>query len=166
MLKGRKAVLVGSGGAATAIALGLKKSGAELLILNRTEEKAKELAKKVGAEDFGSLKKLPLVTSADILINATPVGMWPKTDQSIIPKKLLHDRLTVFDIVYNPKETRLLSEAVDKRCAVVYGYRMFLYQAALQFELFTGHQAPLRVMESVLTKTLEGDKYATHFDRR
>ena len=166
VLKGKKAVLVGSGGAATAIALGLKRGGAELLILNRTEEKARELAKKVGAEDFGSLEKIAEVSSADILINATPVGMWPKTDQSLIPKKLLHNRLTVFDTVYNPKETRLLAEAREKGCAIVYGYKMFLYQAALQFELFTGQRAPLRVMEYALTKTLEGDKYATHSDRR
>jgi shikimate dehydrogenase len=165
-LEGRKAVLVGSGGAAAAIALGLRNGGAKLVVLNRTEEKAKKLAKKVGAEGSGGLEKLAEVSSADILINATPVGMWPETDQSIIPKKLLHSRLTVFDTVYNPKETRLLSEAREKGCAIVYGYKMFLYQAALQFELFTGQRAPLGVMEYALTQALEGDKYATHFDRR
>jgi shikimate dehydrogenase len=165
-LTGKKAVLVGSGGAATAIAFGLNKGGAKLVVLNRNEEKARRLAEKVNAEDFGGLEKLAEVSSADILINATPVGMWPETDQSLIPKKLLHNRLTVFDTVYNPKETRLLAEAREKGCAVVYGYNMFLYQAALQFELFTGQRAPLEVMESVLTKTLEGDRYATHFDRR
>jgi shikimate dehydrogenase len=165
-LEGKKAVLVGSGGAATAIALGLKKGGAKLLILNRTEDKARRLAEKVNAEDFGGLGRLAEISSADILINATPVGMWPDTDQSLIPEKLLHNRLTVFDTVYNPKETRLLAEAREKGCAVVYGYKMFLYQAALQFELFTGQRAPLEVMESVLTQALEGDKYATHSDRR
>ena len=165
-LEGKKAVLIGSGGAASAIALGLKKNGAKLVILNRTEEKAKRLAEMFDAEDSGGLKKLDEVSSADILINATSVGMWPQANQSLVPKNLLHNRLVVFDTVYNPKETRLLIEARERGCTIVYGYKMFLYQAATQFELFTGHQAPLKVMESVLTQALEGEKYATHFDRR
>jgi len=165
-LSGKKAVLIGSGGAASAIALGLKDNGAKLVILNRTEDKARKLAKKVNAEGSGSLKKLAEISSADILINATSVGMSPKINQSIIPKELLHNRLTVFDIVYNPKETRLLVEARERGCAVVYGYKMLLYQAALQFELFTGLKAPLKAMESVLTQALEGGSNATHSDRR
>jgi shikimate dehydrogenase len=165
-LEGKRAVLVGSGGAATAIALGLKRRGARLVILNRTEEKAKRLAEMLDAEDSGGLKKLNEVSSADILINATPVGMWPHADQSLIPQSLLHNKLIVFDTVYNPKETRLLSEAREKGCTIVYGYKMFLYQAALQFELFTGHEPPLAAMESALTRALEGGKHATHLDRR
>jgi len=166
MLKSKKAVLIGSGGAALAIAVGLKEKGVKLVVLNRTEDKARKLAKKVSAEDSGGLKKLSEISSADILINATPVGMWPEADQSIIPKELLHNRLTVFDIVYNPRETRLLIEAREKGCAVVYGYKMLLYQAARQFELFTGLKAPLPAMESALTQALEGGRDATHFDRR
>ncbi|HEY54842.1 MAG TPA: shikimate dehydrogenase [Dehalococcoidia bacterium] len=163
---GKKAVLIGSGGAASAIAAALKDSGAELVILNRTGDKARELAKKFNAEDGGGLEKLPLITKADILINATSVGMSPKTGQSIVPEELLHSRLTVFDIVYNPRETRLITQAKEKGCAVVYGYKMLLYQAALQFELFTGLKAPIAVMESALTQALEGGENATHIDRR
>lgn len=155
-IKGKRAILVGSGGAALAIALGLKKSGVELVILNRTKEKAKELAEGVKAEGFGGLEQLSLVSSADILINATSVGMWPEANETIVPKKLLHEGLTVFDIVYNPKETKLLSEALDKGCSVVYGYKMLLHQAATQFELFTECQPPLKVMERVLLKALGG----------
>ncbi len=165
-LKGKKAVLIGSGGGALAIAVGLKARGVKLVVLNRTEDKARKLAKQINAGGFGGLKKLSEIASADILINATPVGMLPETDQSIIPKDLLHNRLTVFDIVYNPGETRLLIEAREKRCAVVYGYKMLLYQAARQFELFTGLKAPLPAMESALTQALEGGEDATHFDRR
>ena len=165
-LEGKKAVLIGGGGAATAIALALKRSGAKLVILNRTKEKAKRLAEMFDAEDSGGMEKLDEVSSADILINATPVGMWPKTNQSIIPQELLHNRLTVFDTVYNPKETKLLIEAREKGCAIVYGYKMLLYQAAVQFELFTGHQAPLKVMESALIQALEGGENAAHSDRR
>lgn len=165
-LGGKKVVLIGSGGAASAIAIGLKKNGVELVVLNRTEDKARTLAKKVDAEDSGSLERLGEISSADILINATSVGMWPKANESIIPKHLLHNRLAVFDTVYNPKETRLLAEARERGCAIVYGYKMLLYQAAKQFELFTGYQAPLPAMESALIQALEGGRHATHFDRR
>jgi len=165
-LGGKKAVLIGSGGAASAIAVGLKAKGVELVVLNRTEDKARKLAKKVKAEDSGGLEKLSEISSADILINATSVGMSPKANESIIPKHLLHNRLTVFDTVYNPRETRLLMEARERGCAIVYGYKMLLYQAAMQFELFTGRQAPLAAMESALTQALEGESHATHFDRR
>jgi shikimate dehydrogenase len=165
-LKGRKTVLIGSGGAASAIAFGLKARGVKLVVLNRAEAKARELAKKVNTEDSGGLERLAEIASADILINATSVGMWPNVDQSIIPKDFLHNRLTVFDIVYNPRETRLIAEARERGCAVVYGYKMLLYQAARQFELFTGLKAPLAAMESALTQALEGGKDATYFDRR
>jgi shikimate dehydrogenase len=165
-LKGKKAVLVGGGGAALAIAFGLKAKGVKLVVLNRTEAKARRLAEKVNAEGSGGLNKLTEIASADILINATPVGMWPETDQTVIPKELLHNRLTVFDIVYNPGETRLLAEARERGCAVVHGDRMLLYQAVKQFELFTGLKAPLPAMESALNQALEGGENATHFDRR
>jgi len=153
---GKRVVLVGSGGAALAIAAALKENGAKLVILNRTEAKARQLADKVGAEDAGDLSKISLVTKADILINATTVGMSPETKATIVPQEFLHGHLTVFDIVYNPKETRLITEARARGCAVVYGYKMLLYQAARQFELFTGHPTPLKVMESTLIKALGG----------
>jgi shikimate dehydrogenase len=165
-LGGKKAVLIGSGGAASAIAVGLKANDVKLVVLNRTEDKARKLAKKVNAEGFGGLKKLSEISSADILINATSVGMSPKANESLIPKDLLHNRLTVFDTVYNPRETRLLTLARERGCAIVYGYKMLLYQAAMQFELFTGRQAPLAAMESALTQALEGGGNVTHFDRR
>jgi shikimate dehydrogenase len=164
-LKGKSVVMVGAGGAALAIAWGLKGKGARLVILNRTGAKAKKLAEKVNAEGYGNLKRLSEIASADILINATSVGMWPEVNQSIIPKDLLRNRLTVFDIVYNPKETRLIAEARERGCAVVHGYRMLLYQAAKQFELFTGLKGPIKAMESALAQALEGGKNAAHSDR-
>jgi shikimate dehydrogenase len=153
---GKKVVLIGGGGAALAIATALKEKKVNLIILNRTEAKARELAKKVGAEDAGSLAKIALVSEANILINATTVGMSPNIEETVVPREFLHPRLTVFDIVYNPKETRLLREARAKGCTVAYGYKMLLYQAAEQFKLFTNRPAPLELMESVLVKALGG----------
>jgi shikimate dehydrogenase len=155
-LGGKRVVLVGSGGAAMAIGTALKEKKVNMVILNRTEAKARELADKVGALDAGGLDKISLLAEADILINATTVGMSPNIEDTIVPREFLHPRLTVFDIVYNPKETRLLREALASGCTVVYGYKMLLYQAAKQFKLFTGHSAPLELMESVLVKALGG----------
>lgn len=165
-IKGKKVVLVGAGGVALAIATGLKKKGATLVIMDVVVDKAVELARQVGARYYGGLEKLAEIASANILVNATPLGMWPKTDETAIPKELLHPGLTVFDVVYNPKETRLITEAKAAGCAVVYGYKMFLYQAVRQFELFTGHEAPVAEMEKVLISALEGGKNAPHTDRR
>jgi len=165
-IKGKKAVLLGGGGVGLAIAAGLKRNGADLIIIDKIKERAEELARLVGAEGFGGLEQLPKISAADILINATPVGMWPRVNESIVPKELLHQKLTVFEVIYNPKETKLITEAKAAGCNLIYGYKMFLYQAARQFELFTGHQAPLAEMEQVLIKALEGDKYAASSHRR
>lgn len=166
MLQGKKAVLLGSGGVALTIATGLKRSGAELTILNRNKEKAVELAKSINAEGFGGLDDLSLIASADILINATSVGMWPDVNESIVPRELLHSNLIVFDVVYNPKMTRLIREAKAAGCTIIRGYKMFLLQAAEQFKLFTGHEAPLHNMEKVLLKALKGEGRATSIDSR
>ena len=165
-IKGKKAVLVGAGGVGLTIAVGLKRKGAELVVLDIIEDLARNLAERIGANGFGGSDNLSAIASAEILINATPVGMWPRTDEAIVPQELLHPKLTVFDVVYNPKETRLIREAKAAGCKVIYGYRMFLYQAAEQFELFTRHQAPLLDMEQALIKALEGEGHATSVDRR
>ncbi len=153
-LVSKKAVVLGTGGAGAAIAVALKRAGARLSLLNRTETKIKNLAEMLDVEETGGLDKLDIIAKADILVNATPVGMWPDVNASPVPAELLHSGLVVFDAVYNPKNTRLLVEAAGKGCTVVYGYKMLLYQAAAQFELFTGQAAPLAVMEEVLTEAL------------
>ena len=160
-IKCKKVVLVGGGGVGLAIATGLKRNGADLIIIDKIEEKAEELARFVGAEGFGGLELLTEIGSADILINATPVGMWPDINESAVPRELLHQKLTVFEVIYHPRETRMITEAKEAGCTIIYGYKMFLYQAAMQFELFTGHQAPLVEMEQALIKALEGGDYAT-----
>lgn len=159
-IQGKKAVLLGAGGTALTIAVGLKHRGVHLTILNRTIGKARKLAETVNAEAASSLDELALAASADILVNATPVGMWPRVKESIVPRELMRPGLIVFDVNYNPKETRLIAEAREAGCTVIYGYQMFLHQAARQFELFTGQPAPLVEMEKALIKVLEGEEYA------
>lgn len=153
-IAGKKVVLVGAGGAAKAIAFGLKLKEAKVLILNRTLDKAKELAEQTKAS-FGTLDQLAKIRESDILIHATPTGMSPNIKDSLVPKKYLKKNLIVFDIIYNPKETALIKDAKKVGCQIVYGYKMLLYQGVEQFEMFTENEAPITIMEQALIKELE-----------
>ncbi|MFH0942231.1 MAG: shikimate dehydrogenase [Chloroflexota bacterium] len=159
-LRGKKAVLLGAGATALTIALALKHKGSHLVILNRTPGKAADLAARVGAESSGGFDRLREIAGADILINATPVGMWPAVDELPVPAAYLHPGLVVFDVIYRPRETRLLSEAKKAGGKVVYGHKMFFYQAIRQFELFTGQAAPAVQMGQALAKVLKGESRA------
>ncbi len=149
----KKVILIGAGGAARAIAFGLQQKNANVLIINRTIEKAQELAKKTSAQ-YGDLSKLPEIKNADIVIHATATGMTPNINESLIPKEYFKKGQVVFDIVYNPKETKLLQEAKEAGCKIVYGYNMLLYQAVGQFERFTQKDGPLAIMKDVLVTEL------------
>jgi len=89
-----------------------------------------------------------------VLIHCTPIGMSPKTGMSCVPSHLLHRGLTIMDIVYNPRDTQLLLDAKAAGCRTISGLEMFLYQAAAQFEHWTGQSAPTHVMRAVLESRL------------
>jgi len=152
-LNNKQVTVVGSGGAAKGIAFGLRDKGAQVHIINRTGIHAQNLAEAVGAthSDFTDTKK---IRTADIIINATSVGMTPNNDLTVITKDLLNSAQLVMDIVYNPMETVLINDAKEVGCQIIYGYKMLLYQAVTQFELFTNHKAPVAVMEEALLKGL------------
>lgn len=148
-IKGKKVVLMGAGGAARAIAFAIKNAGGKLIILNRTVGDAKELVKTIGCQ-FGGLEKLSELLTTDILINSTSVGMIPNINQSLVNKKFLHKKLVVMDIVSNPKETKLLKEAKEVGCQLVFADRMLLWQGVLKFEKYTGIKPPIKIMEKSL----------------
>jgi 3-dehydroquinate dehydratase/shikimate dehydrogenase len=143
-------LLLGAGGAARAIAYEAQSRGAEVIIANRTERKAKRLAREFGLT-FVSLHNLSDV-SFDILANATSVGMVPHVNESPVPKSLLRNKV-VFDAVYNPPLTRLLRDAQSVGARIVPGTEMYLNQAALQFELYTGLKPSLTVMRRILARS-------------
>ncbi len=154
-IKGKKALVVGAGGAARAVAFGLKEKGCgELVVLNRTVEKAEVLAKIVGADQFGKLDDLDLYRSAEIVVNTTSVGMEPNVDQSPVPAEAITQGMLVHDIVYKPRETKLIQDAKARGAAVVTGEKMLLYQGVVQFELFTGESAPVEEMAEALNQKL------------
>ena len=146
-LKGKKVALIGAGGAARAIVYGLTKKGAIIKIFNRSIDKAKQLAKAFRCE-YTDLKYLDEIVKMDIIINATSVGM--NKDKSPIDKKFLRENHIIFDVVYSPKETKLIREAKQKGAKIVYGYEMLLYQGIAQFELYTGMKAPSETMRKTL----------------
>ena len=90
----------------------------------------------------------------DILVNCTSVGMHPNVDESPIHPSFLKPGLTVFDTVYTPETTLLVKEARDRGCNVVTGVELFVRQAALQFQLFTGREAPVELMRKVVKRAL------------
>lgn len=149
-ISGKKIILIGSGGAARALAFAIKDEGGNLTITNRTREIGRDLANVINCQfvQFDQLDKE--IIEADILINATSVGMMPKENQSLVAKEFLHPPLVVMDLVTNPKETKLLKSAKEKGCKIIYGERMLFWQAVLKFKLFTGIEAPTKVMEESL----------------
>ncbi|MDH5335304.1 MAG: shikimate dehydrogenase [Nitrospira sp.] len=159
-LKGRRIVVLGSGGAARAIAVALAaESGTEKLTLLGIEDAERtRLAQDIRSTtavtvedsylDESTLRRV--LPAAHILIHCTPVGMSPKAEATCVPASLLHAGLSVMDIVYNPLETRLLKDAKHVGCKTIPGLEMFLNQAVAQFELWTNQPAPVDVMRTVL----------------
>lgn len=151
-LKDKKVAVIGAGGAARAIVYGLSKKGAKVKVFNRTLDKAKILGQEFGCE-YGDLGSIQEISSIDVVINATSIGM--NEDKSPIDKKFLNKNQIIFDIVYTPKETRLIKEAKEKGAKVILGYEMLLFQGVEQFKLYTGFDAPVDVMKEVLVKDLK-----------
>ncbi len=153
-LKGKKVALFGAGGAAKAIAFGLKQEKAQVTIINRTKEKAQEIASRF-EQKFVSLDSLKTFNEKfEVIINSTSIGMVPKINESIVPEKFLKKGAIVFDCVYNPLKTKLLKTAEKKGCKTVSGIEMFIEQAAEQFKLWHGKQPNKKLMKQVLLKEL------------
>ena len=143
-LQGRHVLILGAGGASRAIAYGIFHQGGNITLTDIDAARAAALARDVGAEAIPpeDLEDCP----ANVLVNATPVGMTPELDGIPINPNLLGRFGVVMDIVYQPLQTRLLREAEAHGCATIDGLQMLIHQATAQFELFTGQKAPAEVM--------------------
>jgi 3-dehydroquinate dehydratase/shikimate dehydrogenase len=97
--------------------------------------------------------------AAEVVVNCTPIGMHPNVDESPFNKSSLKPSMLIFDTVYNPESTMLLKEARAHGCTVVSGVEMFIRQAALQFHLFTGKEAPEALMRETLKRAIGPAKY-------
>jgi shikimate dehydrogenase len=151
-IDGREAVVVGAGGAGRAASFALADAGASVHVANRTAGRAESLAADVPGATAGGLDSLERVRDADILVNATSVGM--EADETPVSAELLHDDLAVLDAVYSPVETRLLRDAAAAGATAVDGAWMLLYQGAEAFERWTGVDAPVDAMNAALRSNL------------
>ncbi len=162
--RGKNVVILGAGGASRGISFILAERGTHLVILNRllelewAEDLAGRLSETFG-EEVGALEMVDenlagALEKADILVNATSVGMSPSIDETPVPIKLLKPGLVIFDIVYNPIKTRLQREAEQIGAKTISGIDMLVWQGALAFEKWTGVEAPIELMKKEVIRIL------------
>lgn len=164
-IDGKNILMLGAGGASRAISftLALKTKPAELAILDIDEALLQELTADLKSGTEAVIRSAVMNESvlaaemekADVIIHCTPIGMHPKVDASLVPPELFRPGQVVFDIVYTPLETKLLADAKSRGLRVISGVEMFVNQAALQFEQFTGVDAPVDVMRRVVMEQLQ-----------
>ncbi|MBM3309412.1 MAG: shikimate dehydrogenase, partial [Candidatus Altiarchaeales archaeon] len=162
-VKGKRILIIGAGGAARAIGFQLAKEKCELWISDKIMEKASDLVwdikeklnARVHATTMGEETLAGLIEKVDVLINATPVGMTPKVDETPIDTRLLKKGLVVMDIVYNPVETKLLKEARKRGCKTISGVGMLVNQGAESLKIWLGIKPPVDVMRDAVVKALE-----------
>jgi shikimate dehydrogenase len=161
--EGKRVVLIGAGGASRAVSFYLAGMCSKLTILNRTRSRAVKLARELtslGCKVYGkglttkSLEKE--LADCDLLVNTTSVGMYPNVGESPVPRNFLRKDLVVFDIVYNPLETLLLSYAREIGAKAVDGVGMLVNQGAIGFKMWTGVEAPKDVMRRAVIESLQG----------
>lgn len=153
-LQDKNCLVVGAGGAARAVGFALKGVCRSLTIANRTRRRAESLAMSLGCH-WVPLSEATNV-KADLIINTTPVGMHPQTGSVPIPERALEHASAVMDIVYRPKRTAFLELAEQKGCLTIGGEEMFLRQAAAQFRLWTGFEAPFELMKDTFEGAMKG----------
>lgn len=150
-LENKRIILLGAGGAAKAIAFGLKNKGCQVFIYNRSLNKSKDLARELG---FNSLSSLNGV-DPHVIINATSVGMHPHHGESPLPREALRRGMVVMDIVYQPLKTKLLQDAEEQGCRTINGLEMLSRQAAVQIEIWTKKKPEVREIKEDLWQVIK-----------
>jgi 3-dehydroquinate dehydratase/shikimate dehydrogenase len=149
----KQVLILGAGGVARSIVFGLARRGAGVTIVNRNEERANKLAEEVGCRSANWGTRASQI--ADVIVNCTPVGMHPNVDDTPLPPGAFHrSGIVVFDTIYHPENTMMLKLARERGCVTLTGVDMFLRQAALQFKIYTGQDAPIAVMRDALKRKL------------
>jgi len=156
-LKDKRVLVMGAGGVARAIMYGLKHREAKVCVASRTRARADALVATFGGTSLDWSARHQ--QDVEIIINCTPTGMHPNVDESPYNKLHLKPGLVVFDTVYNPESTLLLKEARARGCEIITGVEMFVRQAALQYFLFTGKEAPTQLMRDTLKRVIGPVKF-------
>ncbi len=149
-LAGKRVLVLGAGGVAKAVGQGVLRAGAALTITNRTKQRGQELATQLGCQ-FVAWENRG-AAYVDILVNCTPIGMYPNMNETPFQSNWIREGTVVFDTIYNPESTLLIKEARERGCHCVSGIEMFVNQAAAQYHCFTRRAAPIDVMREALRK--------------
>ena len=149
-LAGKRVLLLGAGGVAKAIGQGVLRAGGALTITNRTRQRGQELAESLGCQ-FVAWENRG-AAYVDVLVNCTPIGMYPNMNDTPFQEHWLREGTVVFDTIYNPEQTLLIKQAKERGCITVSGLEMFVAQAAAQYHCFTRQAAPVDVMREALRK--------------
>lgn len=161
---GKKVVVLGAGGSARAIVNALAVRGCQVTVANRTLSRAIEMVEALKAKlgehpihavQIESEEARHAVEGANFLVNCTSVGMFPHTDEQPVPSEWLHKGLLVYDLIYNPMETKLLQAARKVGCKVMNGIKMLVYQGAISFRIWTGLEPPIKAMEEAVVAGLK-----------
>ncbi len=152
-VKDKEIALIGAGGAARAIGVGIVSAGGRPTVYNRSKINGEQLASDLDSE-FYPLSEFGR-SECQVLINTTPVGMTPNGEAMPIKTSALNKEMVVMDIVYNPLKTMLLKMAAERGAETIDGVGMFVNQGALQFELWTGEKAPIDIMRSAVLDALK-----------
>ena len=162
-VSGRTALILGAGGAARACLAALIAEGCKkFLVLNRTLRRARSLEKEFTRKHGIKCVAMKLTTAAireacrssDIVVNATPIGTYPKVDESIVPNECLTRDHIVFDVVYKPVRTKLIEEASKAGATVIPGLEMLVEQGAAAFKLWTRRDPPTQIMRRAVQSVL------------
>jgi shikimate dehydrogenase len=160
--KDSRVLILGAGGASRAAAAGLVRSGAHVIICNRTLSKAQSIVKFMQSSwahpniEAASMDDLPhVISGVTLVVNATPVGMWPDVDSSPWPEGVpFPSGATLYETVYRPLKTRLMRDAEKDGLRTFGGIGMLVYQGAAAYEVWTGRKAPVDVMKMICQQEL------------
>lgn len=152
-LEGKRAAVLGSGGAARAVVFGLLHAGCEVHVFSRRDEPGRRLADDMGAVYGGGLSSVEVV-QPDILVNATSVGRGADDGDLPVPDSVFESAKTVMDIVVRRDNSRFLDRAAAAGAATIGGVRMLVLQGVFAFELFTGQKAPVETMQRAVVDAL------------
>jgi len=155
-LDGKRVLILGAGGVARAIAMGVVDRGAKPQITSRTYERSMGLASEIKCEAIRWEERHQV--GPDVLVNCTPVGMHPEVNETPFEASGMNRRMLVFDTIYNPEQTLLLKTARESGCKTVSGVEMFVKQAELQFKFFTDEEAPGDLMRDTLRNAIGAAK--------
>ena len=151
-IKGQRVTVMGAGGAARSVAMALASGGAHTTVAARRKDQAEAVSALTGAT-AGDWP--PAIGSWDVLVNTTPVGATPATDRSPLPDGYQFDGSLVYDLIYNPRRTRLLADAARAGCRTLGGLDMLVAQAQAQYEWWTDLRPADRVMRDAAVARLD-----------